>query len=156
MLAGAGDELQGIKRGILEMIDGVVINKADGDNETKAAGARVTYANALHLFPASPDGWTPPVLTASSMTGKGVSQVWDTILEHRARLEANGYLAGRRRNQALDWMRELISDGLKDVFIANPAVAKQLPVLEDGVRNNKVTPVAAARALLSIFIQKEQ
>ena len=156
MLAGAGDELQGIKRGILEMIDGMVINKADGDNESKAAAARVTYANALHLFPASPDGWTPPVLTVSSITGKGIPQIWETVLQHRAHLEATGHFARRRRNQALDWMRELISDGLSDLFTANPAVAGQLPVLEDAVRNNKLTPVAAAQTLLSTFIQKDK
>jgi LAO/AO transport system kinase len=155
MLAGAGDELQGIKRGILEMIDCMVINKADGDNVPTAEAARVAYSNAMHLFPASPDGWTPPVLTISSLTGKGIPRVWDIVLEHRARLEANGYLAARRKNQALEWMRELVSDGLTDLLRANPTVASQLPQLEDAVRNNQLTPTAAARALLSNLVEKE-
>jgi LAO/AO transport system kinase len=155
MLACLGDELQGIKRGILEMIDAMIINKADGDNLSKAELARSAYANALHLFPPTPDGWTPPVQTVSSLTGKGIPEVWDTILDHLARTEANGYFASRRRNQALHWMRELISRGLTDMFRDALAVARQLPALEDAVRNNKVTPVAAARTLLSTFRQKD-
>lgn len=154
MLAGAGDELQGIKRGILEMIDCMVINKADGDNVAKAETARACYANALHLFPATPDGWTPPVLTISSLTGKGIAEVWRIVLEHRTRLEANGYLATRRKQQALEWMRELISDGLTQLFQATPAVAARLPLLEDAVRNNKLTPAAAARSLLMTLVEK--
>jgi LAO/AO transport system kinase len=155
MLAGAGDELQGIKRGIFEMVDGVVINKADGDNETKAESARVAYSNALHLFPASPGGWAPRVLTMSSLTGKSIPQVWEMILEHRLRSEANGCLAERRREQALEWMRELITGGLLEQFRANTAVAAQLPALESAVRGNEITPFAAARTLLSSFTQKE-
>jgi LAO/AO transport system kinase len=155
MLAGAGDELQGIKRGILEMIDCMVINKADGDNQTKAEAARAVYANALHLFPATPDGWTPPVLTISSLTGKGITQVWEIVLEHRARLDTNGYLWERRKYQALEWMRELVSNGLTERFRAHPRVAAQLPLLEEDVRNNKITPAAAARTLLSTLLEKE-
>lgn len=151
MIAGAGDELQGIKRGILEMIDGMIINKADGDNQMKAESARRSYANALHLFPASPDGWTPPVQTVSSITGKGIPELWNTILEHRGKLEGNGYFERRRRNQALDWMHELISNGLTEMFRDAPAVSQQLPKLEESVRENKITPVAAARTLLTTF-----
>src|SRR5512138_1110125 len=108
MLAGAGDELQGIKRGIIEMLDGMAINKADGENKPKAERARIEYANALHLFPASADGWTPPVVTCSSLTGEGVPEVWDMVLEHRKLLESNGYLAQHRSRQALEWMNELV------------------------------------------------
>lgn len=155
MLAGAGDELQGIKRGILEMIDGMVINKADGDNRQKAEAARSAYARALHLFPQSPDGWTPPVLTMSSLTGTGIPQVWEAVLDHRKRLEANGYLDARRKQQALEWMHQLIFAGLLNLFRSDPAVASQLPSLEDAVRNNRLTPSAAARALLATLTKKE-
>ena len=155
MLAGAGDELQGIKRGILEMIDGAVINKADGGNEARAEVARLAYSNALHLFPLKPEGWTPCVMAVSSLTGQGIPQVWEVVLEHRARLEASGYLAERRRNQASAWMRELVSEGLANLFRANPVVASQLPVLEKAVRNNQLTPSAGARALLKSFAESE-
>jgi LAO/AO transport system kinase len=151
-LAGAGDELQGIKRGILEMIDCIVVNKADGDNVAKADAARVAYSNALHLFPPTPDGWAPPVLCVSSLTGHGIPEVWEIVSQHHSRLEANGYLLVRRRNQSIEWMRELISDGLTERFRAHPAVASQMPVLENAVRNNTLTPVAAARILLSTLI----
>ena len=96
MLAGAGDELQGMKRGIIEMLDGMAINKADGDNKPKAERARVEYAGALHLFPASADGWTPRVLTCSSIAKEGIAEVWQMVLEHRTLLEGNGFLAQLR------------------------------------------------------------
>ncbi len=155
MLAGAGDELQGIKRGILEMVDAIAINKADGGNEAKTEAARIAYSGALRLFPASFDGWTPCVSTVSSLTGKGIPQIWETILQHRALLEANGHLTERRKEQALDWMRELIADGLQELFRKHPAVATQSPMLEDAVRRNELTPFAAAHTLLSSFTQKE-
>jgi LAO/AO transport system kinase len=120
MLAGAGDELQGIKRGIIEMIDGMAINKADGDNKRKAERARVEYAGALHLFPAPADGWTPRVLTCSALHGEGVAESWDMVLDHREKLEASGHLAARRSGQALEWMRELVSIALEDSFRGHP------------------------------------
>jgi LAO/AO transport system kinase len=155
MIAGAGDELQGIKRGIIEMVDGMAINKADGDNEPKAERARAQYASALHLFPANPDGWTPRVLTVSSITGKNVPHVWEMILEHRALLERNGWLAERRSRQALDWMRELIAIGLEDKFRSDARVAARLPELEENVRAGRITSFAAARQLLSTFAGQE-
>jgi LAO/AO transport system kinase len=155
MIAGAGDELQGIKRGILEMIDSMAINKADGDNELKAERARVEYRNALHLFPASPDGWTPEVVTISSLTGKGIPELWETVLRHRSELEANGYFAKRRERQSLDWMRELLSMGLQELLRGDPATARLLPSLEIAVQDGTVTPSVAARQLLSVFRPKD-
>jgi LAO/AO transport system kinase len=155
MIAGAGDELQGIKRGIIEMVDGIVINKADGDNVSKAERARVEYRNALHLFPATPDGWSPRVLTASALTNNGIADVWDMVLEHRALLEGNSFLARRRRAQALEWMRELISIGLENYFCADAAISARLKQLEAAVESGRATPFAAARELLSKFTHKE-
>jgi LAO/AO transport system kinase len=155
MIAGAGDELQGIKRGVIEMIDGMAINKADGDNEQKAENAGVAYAGALHLFPANPEGWTPRVLTVSSITGKNVPRVWEMVLEHRALLERNGWLAERRSRQALDWLRELIAIGLENRFRNDARVAERLPKLEESVRAGRVTSFAAARQLLSMFAREE-
>jgi LAO/AO transport system kinase len=154
MIAGAGDELQGIKRGIIEMIDGMAINKADGDNERKAERARVEYRNALHLFPASPDGWSPKVLTISSLTKKGIPELWKMVLEHRALLEGNGFLAKRRREQALNWMNELIDIGLRDRFHSDPGVKSRLPVFAAAVEKGTITSFAAARELLTSFIDR--
>jgi LAO/AO transport system kinase len=151
MIAGAGDELQGIKRGIIEMLDAMAINKADGDNKRRAERARIEFSGALHLFPAPPDGWSPRVLTCSSITGEGIPELWDMILEHRRLLEGNGHLAARRSLQALQWMNELVSLGLEDLFRGDPAVAGRLPALQDAVRRGRVTPFAAARELLARF-----
>jgi LAO/AO transport system kinase len=151
MLAGAGDELQGMKRGIIEMIDGMAINKADGDNKPKAERARIEYTSALHLFPASPDGWSPRVLTCSAMEGAGIAEVWQTVLAHRELLEGNGWLARRRNLQALAWMQELTMLGLDALFRGNRAVAARLPLLEEEVRAGRKTPFAASRELLGLF-----
>ena len=151
MLAGAGDELQGMKRGIVEMIDAMAINKADGDNKLKAERARMEYAGALHLFPASPEGWTPRVLTCSATEGNGIAAVWEAIIEHRELLESNGWLAQRRNLQALSWMHELTQLGLDELFRGNRGVAARLPLLEEQVRAGQKTPFAASRELLALF-----
>jgi LAO/AO transport system kinase len=155
MLAGAGDELQGMKRGIIEMIDGMAINKADGDNKPKAERARVEYAGgALHLFPASADGWTPRVMTCSALHGVGIAEIWQTVIEHRTQLEGNGYLVRRRSRQAVEWMRELVTLGLEARFRAD--VAARLPEMEQAVREGQVTPFAASRELLALSDSKEK
>jgi LAO/AO transport system kinase len=151
MISGAGDELQGIKRGILEMIDGMAINKADGDNEPRAERTRVEYASALHLFPASGDGWTPRVMAISSISGKNIPELWQMILDHRAHLEGNGCFAERRARQALQWMRDSIGVGLEDLFRRDTRVASRIAELERAVASGRTTPSAAARELLSTF-----
>jgi len=151
MLAGAGDELQGMKRGIIEMLDGMAINKADGDNKPRAERARTEYASALHLFPASADGWTPPVLTCSSLNGEGIPEVWQMVLDHRQLVENNGFLAQRRSRQALEWMNELVMLGMEESFRTNRSVASRLPQLQEEVRRGHVTPFVASRELLNIF-----
>jgi LAO/AO transport system kinase len=151
MIPGAGDELQGIKRGIIEMLDGMVINKADGDNRPRAERARVEYSSALHLFPPSADGWIPRVLTCSSLNNEGIAEVWDMVRQHRAQQEAGGHFERRRRRQALAWMRELISLGLEAMFRNDPAVQARIPALEEAVRRGSVSSFSAARELLTIF-----
>jgi LAO/AO transport system kinase len=151
MLAGAGDELQGMKRGIIEMLDGMAINKADGDNKPKAERARIEYSGALHLFPASADSWTPRVLTCSAIAKEGIAEVWQMVLEHRQLLEGNGFLAKLRNQQALDWMNELTMLGLEALFRRNRAVAERLPLLREAVHGGRMTPFAAARELLALF-----
>jgi len=151
MLAGAGDDLQGMKRGIIEMIDGMAINKADGDNKPKAERARIEYAGALHLFPASPDGWTPRVLICSAIEGAGIGEIWQMVLAHRELLEGNGWLARRRNLQAISWMQELTMVGLDALFRGNRAITARLPLLEEEVRMGRKTPFAASRELLALF-----
>jgi LAO/AO transport system kinase len=151
MLAGAGDELQGIKRGIIEMIDGMAINKADGDNLQKAERARVEYASALHLFPPSGDGWTPQVVTCSAINNVGIAEIWQMVLKHETQLGATGRIAERRTQGDLQWMDELVSMGLAEMFQAQPAVAQRLSALRQEVREGRVTPLAASRELLGYF-----
>ena len=151
MLAGAGDDLQGMKRGIIEMLDGMAINKADGDNKPKAERARIEYSGALHLFPASADGWTPRVLTCSAISKEGIAEVWQMVLDHRELLEGNGSLAKLRNLQALQWMNELTMLGLEELFRGNHAVARRLPLLSEDVHRGRMTPFAASRELLSLF-----
>lgn len=151
MLAGAGDELQGMKRGIIEMIDGMAINKADGDNRAQAERARAQYAGALHLLPASPDGWTPQVLTCSALAGEGIAEVWQMVLAHREVLAGNGFLAQLRNRQALTWMNELTALGLEELFRNHPAVAARLPAVREEVRRGRMTPLAASREMLALF-----
>ncbi len=151
MIPGAGDELQGIKRGIIEMLDGMVINKADGDNKPRAERARVEYASALHLFPPSPDGWTPRVLTCSSLHNSGIAEVWQMVLEHREQQAASGHFARRRSRQNESWMHELLQHGLQELFQTNPETQRRLPELLAKVRAGETTPFSAASQLLSAF-----
>ncbi len=151
MLPGAGDELQGIKRGIIEMVDAIAINKADGETKAQAERSRAEYAAALRLFPPAADGWTPPVVTCSALTGDGVPAIWDSVRSHHAHMIATGAHAASRRAQALAWMRELVALGLDEAFRADPAVAARLPETEAAVAEGRTTAVAAARALLARF-----
>jgi LAO/AO transport system kinase len=151
MLAGAGDELQGVKRGIIEMLDGMAITKADGDNKQKAERARVEYANALHFFPAAADGWAPSVVTCSSLTGEGIAEIWQMVLDHRQWMESNECFARRRSRQSLEWMHELIRIGLEKSFQSNRAVSALLPLLQEEVQRGQMTSFAASRELLRVF-----
>lgn len=155
MVPAGGDELQGIKRGIIEMLDGMVINKADGDLKRRAERARIEYSSALHLFPASADGWSPKVLTCSALNGEGIEEAWAMVEEHRAALKANDRFTERRRNQALDWMRELIRTGLEDLFRGDPEVGSRMPAVVEDVRRGRMSSFSAARELLALFHRKE-
>jgi LAO/AO transport system kinase len=151
MLAGAGDELQGIKKGVLEMADAVVINKADGDNITKAEQARQEYERALHfLRPATPT-WSPPVLACSALTTTGIERVWETILDHRRKFSETGELTEKRREQALSWMWTLVEQGLKERFESNPGVRGALKQIIRSVHHGETDPIAAANRLLFLL-----
>lgn len=156
MLPGAGDELQGIKRGIIERIDGMAINKADGDNLTRAETARIEYASALRLFPPSPDGWLPRVLCCSALQGDGIPEIWQMVLEHESQLEASGNFANRRMRGDLQWMNDLIASGLGEIFRSHPSIAELLPAMEQEVRCGRVTPLTASRRLLALLQPNQQ
>jgi LAO/AO transport system kinase len=150
MIAGAGDELQGIKKGILELADAVAINKADGDNVERANLARQQYEMALHIATApSFSGWKPPVVTCSARKARGIREIWDIVQDHRNILSATGELDMKRRQQSLDWMWYLVKEGLTESFNQNPAVKNSLPRIKRDVLDGLISPITAADRLLS-------
>jgi LAO/AO transport system kinase len=153
MLAGAGDELQGIKRGILELADVIAVNKADGGNLESAGHARTELERALRLLrPAADGGWSPTVVMTSGRTGSGLDELWSIVEEHRARLGASGELERRRRSQLLSWLWSLVDEGLRRAVREHPRVAASLPGLEADVLEGRTTPTAAAERLLEAFV----
>lgn len=150
-LAGTGDELQGIKRGIMEMADGIVINKADGNNIEKAKLAATHFRNALHLFPAPESGWLPQVLTYSGFYGIGIKEIWDMVYKYITFVKANRYFQHRRNEQSKFWMYETINEHLRDNFYNDDTIARILPKQEEEVLSGKVTSFSAARKLLDIY-----
>lgn len=151
MLAGAGDELQGIKRGIMEMADTIAITKADGTNVRKAQMAATEYKNALHLFPKSPSGWNAKVLLCSSMEGTGIPELWDTIQDYTHLTKSNNYFYDRRREQAKYWMYETIDESIRRHFYQHPNIEPELKLLEESVLEGKVGSFGAAKKLLQIY-----
>ena len=150
-LAGTGDELQGIKRGIMEMADGIVINKADGNNIQKAKLAAGHFRNALHLFPVPDSGWSPKVLTYSGFYGLGIDEIWTMVDEYFAFVKKNGYFDYRRNEQAKYWMYESINEQLRDSFYQNDVIAKMLQEKEGQVLNGQLTSFVAAKKLLDTY-----
>lgn len=152
-IAGAGDELQGIKRGIMEMADAIVINKADGDNVKKSKLAKVEFGRALHLFPAKKSGWIPTTLTCSSITREGISEVWVTINNYVAHTQSNNYFYNKRNDQNQYWMLETINEQLKTNFFNHPEIEKLLEENKKAVQNNEISPFAAAQLLLEKYFK---
>ena len=150
MLAGAGDELQGVKRGIMEMADALCITKADRGNEQAARRAKVDYQSALHLFPAAPSGQAVPVLLTSAVAGTGIAAVWQTIETYAAATRASGYFAQRRQQQQLQWLHQSVAQALESRFYADAAVRERLPGVQAAVAAGTLTPWAAAEALLGL------
>ncbi len=148
MLSGAGDELQGIKKGVLELADAVAVNKADGDNVEKARMAKKVYETALHMVYPSTPTWTPPVMTCSALEEAGVADIWDAALRHRKAMEKTGEFAEKRRKQALNWMWTMIGEGLKTQFQRHPDIRKMLPEVVAAVEAGETAPTMAAHRLL--------
>ena len=150
-ISGAGDELQGIKRGIMEMADMMVITKADGENRQKAELARAQFQSALHLFPMPESGWRPKVYTCSAVAETGLEEVWKGVEEFLNHIESNGYFQSNRNRQNKYWMYESINDALKDSFYRDPAVAAHLADVEQRVLDAKLSSFIAAKELLDIY-----
>jgi LAO/AO transport system kinase len=153
-IAGAGDELQGIKRGIMEMTDAIVINKADGDNIKKANLAKVEFNRALHLFPAKKSGWIPTTSTCSSITNNGIADVWQTISDYLELAHSNHYFEEKRKEQNQFWMMETINEQLKNHFYNQPNIIKLLDSNKKALQNNEISPFAAAQILLDSYFKK--
>ena len=150
MLAGAGDELQGIKKGVLELADAIAINKADGNNIANAENAKIEYEKALSLLTPSSKIWSPPVLTCSAVTMDGIENIWQTIIDHKKKLEASGELGEKRKRQALDWLWALVEEGLRERFYSNPDVEQSLSEIVKAVEKGETAPTAAAHRLLDL------
>ena len=150
-LAGAGDELQGIKRGVMELADVVAINKADGENVVAADRAVAEANNALHFLPGSPSGWTPRAMACSALTGRGIAEIWKCVMEHAALTHANGWFDENRREQRRRWMHETLELGLRQFFSAHPLIRMRMETFEREVLEGQTTPFRAARKLLEMY-----
>ena len=153
-LAGTGDELQGIKRGIMEMADGIAINKCDGSNVDKANVAKVQFKNALHLFPTPDSGWTPEVITCSATEGTGISEVWQMVENQIDFVKKNQFFEIKRNSQSKYWMYETINEALKNNFYRNEEIQKLLIESEHKVLTNQISSFIAANNLLNKYLKE--
>jgi len=154
MLPNAGDELQGIKKGVLELADLVVVNKSDGEQETLAKTAQSEYRKALHLLPSSKNSWTPQILRCSALEKRGIDKIWDSVKSFRKALQNSGEWEKQRRTQTGKWMWSLVEEGLLTNFRNHPNLQKQIPVLEKEVESGNMLPTTAARKLLDSWRTK--
>lgn len=152
MLAGAGDELQGIKKGIMEMADAVVITKADGDNVKQAREAQAEYQHAFHVLRPDDSGWTPKVLTCSSLTLDGIEDTWNTLSDFEKKMKTNGHFETRRQHQQVSWMHECFESMIKARIEKSTKIAEHSNELEQLVLRNEITPQRAAEALFQTFV----
>ena len=153
-ISGAGDELQGIKRGIMEMADAIVINKADGNNVTKANLAKTEFNRALHLFPAKKSGWNPTTSTCSAITHEGIPEVWKTISDFENLTKSNNYFFEKRKDQNQFWMMETINEQLQSNFYNDLEIEKLLEENKKAVANDEISPFAAAQLLLKKYFKE--
>jgi len=156
LLAGAGDELQGIKRGIMEMADAIVINKADGNNIGRTRRAQAEFASVLHLSPPSPSGWVPQVKTCSSLYGTGIEEVWEMIGQYRQHVSESGYLTGRRQEQSRYWLYETIREGIFHQVLHSKDMQEMLEKYEEEIALGRITSFRAAARILEKFRSVEK
>ena len=154
MISGAGDEIQGIKKGVLELADAVAVNKADGDNIEKAKRARKEYESALHLLRPETKTWAAPVLICSALKMKGIDNIWETVLDHRKKFTETGELEEKRKKQSVAWMKALLEEGIKEWFYRKNDFRKSLKKLIRDVEKGSVSPTFAAADLLKVLDDK--
>jgi LAO/AO transport system kinase len=147
MLAGAGDELQGLKKGVIELADMIAVNKADGDNVKRATAAAAEYGAALHILTPRSPNWAPPVVTYSALTGTGVAELWTQVLAHRERLSGAGELAARRKDQQVKWLWSMLDERLIARLKSDPALKSRLPALEKAVAEGRLSPALAVEEI---------
>lgn len=150
-LAGAGDEIQGIKRGIMEMADLIAITKADGENKSSSLTARKMYENALSLFPQKDSGWKPRVLTCSSQESSGIMEIWNLVEEYVKMTRESSYFESNRKRQSKYWLHESLSNSLKSGFYSNESVKNKIHEIEENVMNKNISPQAGAKKLLKLY-----
>jgi LAO/AO transport system kinase len=150
LLPGGGDDLQGIKKGIIEIADMIAINKADGDNVTRAERAAAEYRGALQILTPQSATWSPPVITISGISNSSLDKLWEKIIEHRKALSASGEFDERRQRQAVAWMRDMLNDRIMASIQANARVAARLPALEDDVRAGRLLPTLAVDEIMAL------
>jgi LAO/AO transport system kinase len=151
MLSGAGDELQGLKKGVIEIADMLAINKADGDNVKRAQAAAAEYRAALHILNPRSRTWSPPVVTYSALTGAGIAELWDGILDHRQRMTNSGELDARRREQQVKWMWAMLEERVFARLKSNPALRAKLPRIEAAVAAGRMSPAIAVEEIVSLL-----
>ncbi|GAB2615219.1 methylmalonyl Co-A mutase-associated GTPase MeaB [Belliella aquatica] len=156
MLAGAGDELQGIKKGIIEMCDALIINKADGENKDAAKRAKREYANALHLFPSKENSWLPQVMTCSGLEGDGLESIWEMIQSYKNKMIANGYFEANRADQRVNWMHDHIGYLLESSFYQNEVIDKNIKTAMAEIKSGNVSAIKKARELVQVFMNQIQ
>ncbi len=151
MIAGAGDELQGIKKGVIELADAILINKADGENEKRANIAKADYSNALHYLQPATKGWQTKAYTASAITGKGIKEIWELIKEFERNTRNSRVFDKRRKDQTLEWTFRMIEDELKKMFYENSKIIEILPALKQKILNEEILPTKAAEMLIDLY-----
>lgn len=150
-LANAGDELQGIKKGVMEIADAIIINKAEGENRQRAELAKGQYQNALHILRPKSKNWTVPVMLCSALYNEGVAEIWDTVQDYKEKLTASGEFTDKRQRQSVDWLWTLVMDDLKDMFVHNKNVQAKLPQIQEAVVKGIMPPGVASKRLLELF-----
>jgi LAO/AO transport system kinase len=156
MIAGAGDELQGLKKGVMELADALVVNKADSRNKANALRAKNEYAMALKYLAPATKGWETNAYTCSGLTGEGVPEIWETIKAFEQRTKQTGVFNERRQRQSIDWVFSMIEDYLKENFYSNPSVQKELPDIKEKLLKGDLLPTAAAERLLAAYYLSEK
>jgi len=151
LLSGGGDDLQGIKKGIIELADMIAINKADGDNIKRAERAAADYKAALQIFTPAGATWFPPVVTVSGLDNRGLKELWAKVLEHRNKMTATGEFQSRRQAQAVSWMRDMLENRLMAALKANPQIAAELPGIEASVRDGTLLPTLAVERIMAMM-----